>query len=276
MEAKAIVAAAVLSTLLLPLFLSQRPRAAVVHLSLPPAALPASATALLEACSRLLDLLTRRNIILLCNAILLIVLRDAGLLACPAARRDGDHASRSAAAAASSPVAATSAAAPPHRRPHAAPPSDIVVWRPARVAVVDVLHVDAGNDDGDRLTRHRRPKGREPATAPYAAPPPAPEENQSYHCLGDHVSAGAIVVVEDANDSPVFDSDHHHSTGEDTHDDAEAHDQFDDDDKEARDHCGGGDDHDVDEMNRRFEEFIINTKRKMQLESLQLQLIMKV
>ncbi|KAF0921805.1 hypothetical protein E2562_020099 [Oryza meyeriana var. granulata] len=89
MEGKAIVAA-VLSTLLLPLLLSQPPRAiADVHLSI--AALADHLS--IEACSRFLDLLSRRNMILLCNAILLIVLRDAGVLSCRAAARhnaDGD------------------------------------------------------------------------------------------------------------------------------------------------------------------------------------------
>uniref|UniRef100_A0A0E0KF01 DUF4408 domain-containing protein n=1 Tax=Oryza punctata TaxID=4537 RepID=A0A0E0KF01_ORYPU len=268
MEGKAVVAA-LLTTLLLPLLLTHQSRAIVAdHLSVGSSGTTA---ALFDACSGFLDLLSRRNMILLCNAILLVVLRDAGLLASPAdARHDGGDGG----GAADSPVAASKASS--RRRPHKTR-SDIVVWRPTKLAVVAVL--DADDNDGDDRLRRRRPTQRqEPATATTMAPsalPPAPagEEKLSYDGLDDdHVSAGAIVVVDDVKiSSPVPDSDHHRYSGENTY--GRAYDE-----EEALDQCGGGgdDDDDVDDMNRRFEEFIANTKRKMQMESLQLQLVMKV
>jgi hypothetical protein len=71
----------------------------------------------------LLELATRRNMILLCHAILLVILRDAGVLGTPAGRRSQSH-SRSPPAAVAQQTASSVAPARSH-----ATGSAVVVWR---------------------------------------------------------------------------------------------------------------------------------------------------
>ncbi|KAG2551321.1 hypothetical protein PVAP13_9KG391700 [Panicum virgatum] len=96
----------------------------------------------------LLDLATRRNMVLLCHAILLVILMDAGVLG---ARPGTEQGARSA----------------PAPAPHAAGPvRSVVVWRRQRSS-----RAAARRDDAPRrlAERHRRPRGPEVA-APWAAP----------------------------------------------------------------------------------------------------------
>ncbi|CAN6294720.1 unnamed protein product [Urochloa humidicola] len=101
----------------------------------------------------LLDLATKRNMILLCHAILLVILRDAGVLGGPARRRASTTASVTAAvvATASQEEAVCPAPAPAPARPGA---TRAVVWRWPRSSAKD-----AGVDDsGRRLVRRRQPR----------------------------------------------------------------------------------------------------------------------
>ncbi|KAG8063048.1 hypothetical protein GUJ93_ZPchr0003g17147 [Zizania palustris] len=291
MEGKAVPA---LLLLLLPVvLLLQPPRALAENLSVGVLDIDIAAS-----WSRLLDLLTRGNIILLCNAILLIVLWDAGILASPAHY----HGGRSSVAAADSPVAASASASSRTRRRLPKEPNAIVVWR----RIEDSAGAGAGAADNvDRSDvalnsrlRHRlhRPEQATRAlrrteeekqrseveiamaesksssfsnsvttsdTMSPRALPPTGAPKQSSACLDypddQHAAAAAAageVAMADDHESSLC-SEPDHSAGPDTDGicEDEAPDQFADD---------------VDDMNRRFEEFIANTRRKMLLESMQL------
>jgi hypothetical protein len=155
----------------------------------------AVADLLASALDRLLDgrgllelLATRRNMILLCHAILLLILRDAGVLGAPARRRSRSRSlgEATAVAAASTDIIACSAApARPHatrsavvwrRRPRnraAAPMHDgaaaarrlvechpaaeaVATWAAAAVATKQIVLVESPRNDEDLLDRHGR------------------------------------------------------------------------------------------------------------------------
>ncbi|CAN6306273.1 unnamed protein product [Urochloa humidicola] len=124
----------------------------------------------------LLDLATKRNMILLCHAILLVILRDAGILGAPARRRASMTASATAttaSAAAGSDEEAVCSAPP---LPRATTP---VVWRRPRSSAKD-----AGADDsGRRVVRRRQPRRISQqlpaATIPCAAPSLTLESEQA-------------------------------------------------------------------------------------------------
>ncbi|CAN6312356.1 unnamed protein product [Urochloa humidicola] len=99
----------------------------------------------------LLDLATKRNMILLCHAILLLILRDAGILGAPARRRASTTASVTAAVVATASQEEAVCPAPAPARPGA---TRAVVWRRPRSSAKD-----AGVDDnGRRLVRRRQPR----------------------------------------------------------------------------------------------------------------------
>ncbi|RLN38795.1 uncharacterized protein C2845_PM01G17890 [Panicum miliaceum] len=104
----------------------------------------------------LLGLATRRNMVLLCHAILVVILMDAGVLGAPARRR-------AASAGAGAEEGACSAPAPAR-----AAGRSVVVWRRQRNRAA------ARCDDAPRrlAERQRRPRGPRPAeaAAPWAAP----------------------------------------------------------------------------------------------------------
>ncbi|KAL6593681.1 hypothetical protein ACP70R_046397 [Stipagrostis hirtigluma subsp. patula] len=192
---------------------------------------------------RVLQLATRTNIILLCNAILLLVLWDAGILA---PRRNRATTSSAAGARASC-------------RSHW---SNTIVWRrPRRRASPASGGTNAAVTGGDRLNKHHRRSPRR--TAP---PPPTKAEEERE----DPVDTKEIVLVQQRR-SPLLESHgaapvqeaapvagHSHCTVVACDDRSKA---------EKETECGEEqDDVDVDEMNRRFDEFIAATRRKMQLE----------
>ncbi|KAL5218842.1 hypothetical protein ABZP36_019526 [Zizania latifolia] len=287
MEGKAVSA---LLLLLLPVvLLLQPPRALAENLSIGVLDIAAS-------WSRFLDLLTRMNIILLCNAILLIVLWDAGILASPAHYHGGGGGSGSVAAAPSTVAGASASASSRTRRRLPQATNAIVVWRQikASAGAGAADKVDGSDVALNSRLRHRlhRP---EPATralrrteeekqrsegeiamaeskssscsnyvtstetmSPRALPPTGAPK-QSSACLdypADHAAAAGEVAMADDHENSLC-SGPDHSAGSDTNGicEDEAPDQFADD---------------VDDMNRRFEEFIANTRRKMLLESMQL------
>lgn len=104
-----------LSAVLLFLLLQTPPRGLADHVA-------AALDSLLDW-RGLLELATRRNMILLCHAILLVILRDAGVLGTPAGRRSQSH-SRSPPAAVAQQTASSVAPARSH-----ATGSAVVVWR---------------------------------------------------------------------------------------------------------------------------------------------------
>ncbi|CAN6300553.1 unnamed protein product [Urochloa humidicola] len=111
----------------------------------------------------LLDLATKRNMVLLCHAILLIILRDAGILGAPASRR-------AAIAATDNSLVIVAAASVDDEAICSSPPlpratADVVLRRPRRSAK------DAGIDEsGRRLIKRRQPRPRpQPAVAAAAA-----------------------------------------------------------------------------------------------------------
>lgn len=202
----------------------------------------------------LLDLINRRNMVLLCHAILLIILRDAGILSSPARPRC------SRAAATSSAVVADGArgARPlPHAR------TSNVVWRPRNRAA----GAAGGTDSAARLIKRQR-KGPRRAAPPLTEPshvvvqPVATEEivlmgnRRSYLDDGGHHRAAVVeleqaAAVDGSESSPldfgrriiVAHDDERNRAGEET---AEV---------ELAD-------------DRTFEEFIANMRRKMQQERL--------
>ncbi|CAN6306274.1 unnamed protein product [Urochloa humidicola] len=110
----------------------------------------------------LLDLATKRNMVLLCHAILLIILRDAGVLGAPARRRAATAATASVTIVAASSVDDDAiCSSPPLPRATA----DVVLRRPRRSAK------DAGIDEsGRRLIKRSQPRPRpQPAVAAAAA-----------------------------------------------------------------------------------------------------------
>ncbi|KAF6988382.1 hypothetical protein CFC21_005928 [Triticum aestivum] len=239
MEAK-IAAPALLSlvalTLLAHTLLLHRPRATAWFLS-------AVDTFRFDG-RRLVELVTRRNMILLCNAILLVILRDAGLLAAPARPRSSDAVTAGGAACSSSEARPQ----PKSRRISAA--------------------AGATGDDEGRLEREHR--GAETAMArawrgkpltratqrEYAALQeidPAEKQRSDYSFNYLHHGTGNEITVVADRISSLHDG---RSRGE---------------EHTVRRETEAGCADDVDEMNKKFEEFIASMRRKMHLETLQLQ-----
>ncbi|CAM0902387.1 unnamed protein product [Alopecurus aequalis] len=184
---------------------------------------------------QLVDLINRRNMILLCNAILLIILRDAGLLAAPARRRS------SAATAAGGEDGCCQA--------QPKPKSTVEAWRSSTAAAGTSdakCAVVAG--DGRAQQRERR-RGPEPdkTTARLRRVKPS--------------SAGAA-----HKEYPLARQIHpQRQTSE-----PAAHDERSRGKEMARQETQGECVDDMDEMNKKFEEFIASMRRMMQLESRQL------
>ncbi|VAH02535.1 unnamed protein product [Triticum turgidum subsp. durum] len=194
---------------------------------------------------RLVELVNRRNMILLCNAILLVILKDAGLLAAPARPR-------SSAAVTARGAACSSSEARPQPKTR----------RTSTAA-------GATGDDEGRLEREHR--GAETATArvrrrkpltraregEYAATvqemDPAEKQRSDYSFNHFHHGAGYEIAVVADRISSLHDEGSRggeHTTRQ------KAQPEIVDD---------------VDEMNKKFEEFIASMRRKMHLETLQLQ-----
>ncbi|CAD6220234.1 unnamed protein product [Miscanthus lutarioriparius] len=131
-------------------------------LQAPPPGLGLTADLLASALDRFLDgrgglleLATRRNMILLCHAILLLILRDAGVLGAPASRRSRSR-----------PGEATAAPARPRatRSPAAAQGEEAAAVATKQIVVVE----SARDDDDDLLDRHDRDAVVEPLEHPTA------------------------------------------------------------------------------------------------------------
>ncbi|CAL4939940.1 unnamed protein product [Urochloa decumbens] len=169
----------------------------------------------------LLDLATKRNMVLLCHAILLLILRDAGLLGAPARRRAASSATTTSSlvvAAAATAVddneeaAICSAPARP-RAATTATATSVVVWRRPRSSARDGASAD---ESGRRLARRRQPRPQ-PAAIPSRAEPAlsaGPEQHPpltmiskgivlvetkapgNYHLGGGHDRAAAVVGLD--------------------------------------------------------------------------------
>ena len=182
----------------------------------------------------LLELLaTRRNMVLLCHAILLLILRDAGVLGAPARRRLGEATSAvAAAAAAGTETIACYAAAPAPDRPHASR-SAVVAPVPmlrahdaaggvvvvecrtavlltgpqqeeeeaATVAAKQIVVVESvrNNDDNDLLDHHDRADAVEPIEHPTTA---IAADGERVDCDDRRIIA---VAVADDNEKPRID-----------------------------------------------------------------------
>uniref|UniRef100_A0ACD5ZA48 Uncharacterized protein n=1 Tax=Avena sativa TaxID=4498 RepID=A0ACD5ZA48_AVESA len=196
------------------------------------------------------QLVNRRNMILLCNAILLVILKDAGLLAAPARRRASDSTT-----AAGRDRDHHCSEAPPK------PKSSTVEMRLSSTAAAGASDDDAGGrlkrrgPGPDKTTaRLRRGKPASSSSGPAHTEYPAvrdidqrPERCLSYHhgVVGTEIAAAEGACL---HSQPVADDER--SRGR----------------EETEPECVD----DVHEMNRKFEEFIASTRRKMQLESRQL------
>ncbi|XP_051214740.1 uncharacterized protein [Lolium perenne] len=236
-------------TLLAHALLIQPPRAAAVFAD-------RFLSALRFDARQLVGLVNRRNMILLCHAILLLILRDAGLLAAPARRRS---------------TATTTAVGGDSTSSEAQPkPKSIVEMTRTSTATAaassDVKNQTVADDSRLKLVRRRSP-GRDKTAARLRRGKPSPmareiiapavDKQSSERRFFDHSGVGTeIVAVQDRisclhSEEPVAGD--QTSRGEMTR-------------QETEPECAD----DVDEMNRKFEEFIATTRRKMQLESLQL------
>ncbi|XP_062215338.1 uncharacterized protein LOC133915945 [Phragmites australis] len=201
----------------------------------------------------LLDLATRRNMILLCHVIVLVILKDTGILSTPARRRAG---------AATTNIADAAAA---RERPHA---RSIVVWRPRNRAAPAA----SSGSKNAAVTGSARLMLDETAATRCTAPTlTEPEHGEK------HVATREIIIVEERRNNYLLD---HHGAAVVEHEQATAVDGSEssrldigrvlvaDDDvrNTAREETAEVELAD----DRRFEEFIANTRRRMQLESLQL------
>jgi hypothetical protein len=146
----------------------------------------------------LLDLATRRNMVLLCHAILLVILRDAGLLGAPTRRRAAaTETTDDSATVVVAPAAAAADAAAPVLTDSADPEGAIVVWRRTRDGAEQDAHRDDGSG-GRRPVRRRRQPRRSAQQDPAASVAPAllaEQPEQQPHLL---VLSKEIVLVEDA------------------------------------------------------------------------------
>uniref|UniRef100_A0A452Y246 Uncharacterized protein n=1 Tax=Aegilops tauschii subsp. strangulata TaxID=200361 RepID=A0A452Y246_AEGTS len=223
MEAK-IAAPALLSlvavTLLAHTLLLHRPRATAWLLS--------TVDAFRFDGRRLVELVTRRNMILLCNAILLVILKDAGLLAaCSSSEARPQPKTR----ATSTAAGATGADEGRLEREH----------RGAETATARVRR-------GKPLTRATQ---REYAALQEIDS--AEKQRSAYSFNHFHHGAGYEIAVVADRISSLHDE---RSRGE---------------EHTVRQETEAGCADDVKEMNKKFEEFIASMRRKMHLETLQLQ-----
>uniref|UniRef100_A0ACD5U3S6 Uncharacterized protein n=1 Tax=Avena sativa TaxID=4498 RepID=A0ACD5U3S6_AVESA len=205
-----------------------------------------------------LQLVNRRNMILLCNAILLVILKDAGLLAAPARRRrtcsDSTAAGRD-----------DDACSEPQPKP---PKSSTIVVELTRSSTAAACAFD--ETPAPRLRR-----GKPSTSSSGSGPGPAHEEyyaavreidQRPERCcfyyqagvVGTDEIAGAeedkMACLHSQPAPPVADNEERSRGRE----------------KMARQGTQPECVDDVDEMNKRFEEFIATMRRKMQLESRQL------
>ncbi|TKV95548.1 hypothetical protein SEVIR_9G371100v4 [Setaria viridis] len=201
----------------------------------------------------LLDLATRRNMVLLCHAILLVILRNAGILGAPARRRGATATTASAVVADAADAGACCAPVLTD-----AAERSIVVWRRPRGGAKQDAHADGS---GHRLVRRRqarRSAQQHPAAAaapiPRAVPALAeqPEQQQppltsKEIVLVDHDRAAAVVELHMTSASTT---DGEKSDGRDVDTAAEETPELADD--------------------RRIEEFIAKQWSKIRHESLQL------
>ncbi|CAL4931547.1 unnamed protein product [Urochloa decumbens] len=146
----------------------------------------------------LLDLATKRNMVLLCHAILLLILRDAGLLGAPARRRAASSATTTSSlvvAAAATAVddneeaAICSAPARP-RAATTATATSVVVWRRPRSSSRDGASAD---ESGRRLARRRQPRHQPAAAIPSRAEPALSAEPEQHPPL-TMISKGIVLV----------------------------------------------------------------------------------
>lgn len=192
---------------------------------------------------RLLELVNRRNMILLCNAILLLILKDAGLLAAPPRPR-----CTAAVGAASS--SSETRPQPKSRRistaagPTGADEDRLKPEHPGPETATATARVRRGKP----LTRARQ--GGYAAVKPIG---PAEKQRSEYSFNHFHHGAGNEIVVVADKISSLHDK---RSRGE---------------EHTVRQETEAERAQDVDEMNKKFEEFIASMRRKMHLETLQLQ-----
>jgi hypothetical protein len=146
----------------------------------------------------LLDLATRRNMVLLCHAILLVILRDAGLLGAPTRRRAAaTETTDDSATVVVAPAAAAADAAAPALTDSADPEGAIVVWRRTRDGAEQDAHRDDGSG-GRRPVRRRRQPRRSAQQDPAASVAPALLAEQPEQQPPLLVLSKEIVLVEDA------------------------------------------------------------------------------
>ncbi|OEL34819.1 hypothetical protein BAE44_0004165 [Dichanthelium oligosanthes] len=205
----------------------------------------------------LLDLATRTNMILLCNALLIFILRDAGVLGAPARRHRASPAVATTAAAAADAEHACSA--PP--RPRAC--RSVVVWRCQRNSAA------AKHDATGRLVERQLPP-RGHRTAEVVAPWAVPAVVQ----VGEPVATKQIVLVDKATTNHLPNDDQAATTT--TAIDGNC--EFDrriivaDDERNAKTEGPAEETAEEAELadDRRIEEFIANQWSMMRQESLQL------
>jgi len=262
-------------------------------LRLPPPGL-AVADLLVSALDRLLDgrgglleLATRRNMILLCHAILFLILRDAGVLGAPARRRShsgcppGEATSAVAVAASGTEIACSAAPipapAPAPARPHAT--RSAVIWRRRpRNRAVDRVSMHE-HDAAGRVVVECRPAIEAVATWAEEAAAVATKQivlvesprNDDDDMLDHHDRAAVVEPLEHPTTAIAADGER------DDCDDRRIIAAADDDDKRiddtAREQQTAGMEMEM-EMeladDRTFEEFIESQRRQMRQESLQL------
>jgi hypothetical protein len=152
----------------------------------------------------LLDLATRRNMVLLCHAILLVILRDAGLLGAPTRRRAAaTETTDDSATVVVAPAAAAADAAAPVLTDSADPEGAIVVWRRTRDGAEQDAHHDDGSASGGRRPVRRRRQLRRSAQQDPAAASAVPTGFAAPALLTEQqppllVLSKEIVLVEDA------------------------------------------------------------------------------
>uniref|UniRef100_A0ACD5THU1 Uncharacterized protein n=1 Tax=Avena sativa TaxID=4498 RepID=A0ACD5THU1_AVESA len=204
-----------------------------------------------------LQLVNRRNMILLCNAILLVILKDAGLLAAPARRRrtcrDSTAAGRDDACS----------------EPQPKPKSSTIVVELTRSSTAAACAFD-------ETTAPRLRRGKPSTSSSGSGPGPAHEEyyaavreiDQRPDRCCFYYQAGVVGTDEIAGAEEDKMACLHSQPAPPVADDEERSRGREEMARQgAEPECV---DDDVDEMNKRFEEFIATMRRKMQLESRQL------